>query len=101
MLQTSKTVFLLVLLWWVANGLTSLYSKTEMTKAGKKTSFSEMEWLDLTTMQFLFGVIGSAFWIFFIERRSMTIPKIRDWNGFVLIIRSYNLRSKSSRPPLC
>ena len=86
MLYTSKIVFPLVFLWWIANGLTSLCSKTEMTKAGKKTSFLEMKWLDLTTMQFLFGVMGSAFWIFFIERRSMTIPKIRDWNSFVVIL---------------
>ena len=86
MLYTSKIVFPLVFLWWIANGLTSLCSKTEMTKAGKKTSFLEMKWFDLTTMQFLFGVMGSAFWIFFIERRSMTIPKIRDWNSFVVIL---------------
>ena len=86
MVQASKTVVPLVMLWWVANGLTSLYSKTEMTEAGKKASFLEMKWLDLSTMQFLFGVMSSAFWIFFIERRSMTIPKIRDWNGFVVIL---------------
>ena len=86
MVQTSKTVFPLVFVWWVANGLTSLYSKTEMTEAGKKTSFLEMKWLDLTTMQFLFGVMCSAFSIFFIERGSMTIPKISDWNSFVVIL---------------
>jgi drug/metabolite transporter (DMT)-like permease len=86
MFQASNVVFFLVLLWWIANGLTSLYSKTEMSEGKTKKSSQEMKWLDLTVMQFLFGVIGSAFWIFFVERRSLTISKIRDWNGLVVIL---------------
>ncbi len=86
MLETPKTVFLLVLLWWIANGLTSLYSKTEMSKQRDKNSFLEMKWLDLTILQFLFGVMGSAFCIYFIEGRSLSIQNVRDSNSFVVIL---------------
>ena len=86
MLQTSKTVFSLVLIWWVSNGLTSLNSKREMAKPRNKTVFLEMKWLDLTTMQFFFGVMGSALWILLTEKRSLTLPKISEWNGFVVIL---------------
>ena len=86
MTRTSKTVILLVLLWWTSNGLTSLFSKTEMSKPRNKKSFLEMKWLDLTIIQFLFGFMGSAFWLLFIEKRFLSIQMSRDWNDLVAII---------------
>ena len=86
MTRTSKTVILLVLLWWTSNGLTSLFSKTEMSKPRNKKSFLEMKWLDLTIIQFLFGFMGSAFCLLFIEKRFLSIQMSRDWNDLVAII---------------
>ena len=86
MTQTLKTVNLLVLLWWMANGLTSLFSKTEMSKPRNKKSFLEMKWLDLTIIQFLFGFMGSAFWLLFIEKRFLSIQMPHDWNDLFAIM---------------
>ena len=87
MTQTSKTtVILLVLLWWTANGLTSLFSKTEMSKPRNKNTFLEMKWLDLTIMQFLFGLLASTFWVLFIEKRFLSIQMPHNWNDFVVVI---------------
>ena len=87
MFQIKASVFFLVVLWWIANGLTSLYSKTEMNGAESidKKPFVQMKCLDLTILQFLVGVAGSTVWIYIIERRSLKIKKFQDWNDFVVI----------------
>ena len=85
MLQIAKIVGL-VLLWWIANGLTSIYSKTEMSTPTLKRSFSELKWLDLTILQFLFGVFASGTWISLIEGRSLILQRVSNWNGCVVIL---------------
>ena len=87
MFQIKTSVFFLVVLWWIANGLTSLYSKTEMNGAESidKKLFVQMKSLDLTILQFLVGVAGSTLWIYIIERGSLNIKKFLDWNDFVMI----------------
>ena len=87
MFQIKTSVFFLVVLWWIANGLTSLYSKTEMNSAESidKKPFVQIKSLDLTILQFLVGVAGSTLWIYIIERGSLNIKKLQDWNDFVVI----------------
>ena len=57
-----------VLLWWVANGITSIASKSMMVVRGNEASsgasfssaFEDLRWLELTTLQHLFGAIASV-----------------------------------------
>ena len=67
-----------VLLWWITNGLASVYAKIEMSNR----EYNEMVWLDLTYVQILFGLLGSAFWIYMIERRPPNFQKVRELSSF-------------------
>mgnify|MGYP002803883859 CR=1 FL=1 len=71
-----------VLLWWITNGLASVYAKIEMSKR----EYNELAWLDLTYVQIIFGLIGSAFWIYVIERRQLNFQNVREWNSLAGIL---------------
>ena len=85
MVATKTTVFL-VFLWWIANGLTSLYSKNQLPNSHDERSFWEMKWLDLTIMQFLFGVVASVFWIFMVEKKSLNIPRFSHSSDVIAVL---------------
>ena len=71
-----------VLLWWIANGLASVYAKVEMSKR----EYNELAWLDLTYVQIIFGLIGSAFWIYVIEQRHINFQNVRVWKSLAGIL---------------
>ena len=86
MLRKKTIVVFLVLLWWIANGLTSLYSKSELPNSDDRKSFWQMKWLDLTIMQFQFGAVISMFWIFIIEKKSLNVPQFNNWSNLIVVL---------------
>ena len=53
-----------VALWWVANAVTSIASKSVMTgddiKAGWVTALKDLRWLELAALQHLVGAIAAV-----------------------------------------
>ena len=91
-------MIVVVLIWWVANGITSIASKSMMithdvvNKSALSTSlkpaFKDFRWLELTVLQHLLGAIASVIFLKIVKGRSAAIwptdsPKTIIWIGGV------------------
>ncbi|XP_046853624.1 uncharacterized protein LOC124446788 [Xenia sp. Carnegie-2017] len=74
----------LVIFWWVANALTSVFSKIEMSN--KEQSTIEMKWLDLTFLQLFLGCIFSAFSLIVFQGRSLSLKNVNSYHSILAII---------------
>ena len=87
---------MVVLIWWVANGITSIASKSMMVTHGVvnksalstslKPAFKDFRWLELTVLQHLLGAIASVIFLKIVKGRSAAIwptdsPKTIIWIG--------------------
>ena len=75
----------LVLLWWVANGITSIASKSMMVVHGTEandsacsstsltSAFEDLRWLELTALQHLFGAVASVIFLKALNGKSAAV----------------------------
>lgn len=73
---TALRLVVLVIVWWLANAITSIASKTEVDggrriRGDNRPAFSTTRWLELTTVQFLLGGLASAMYMKFINGQTI------------------------------